>query len=216
MFAQPWPEPLAELIEMLKNLPGVGKRSAERMALSLYLWDPPKLEALAGNLASLHTRIHACPECGNLSDAPDNGPCGICASPARDKSIICVVEDVAQIHSLESAGVFKGVYHVLGGRIAPLEGKFPESLSIPRLEARVAAGGIREMILALSQDIEGQATAVYLANRFQGRGFAITRPARGLPAGSDLTYADSATIALALDARTSLNNRPNEQEDTSR
>jgi recombination protein RecR len=215
MYAQPWPEPLAELIEMLKNLPGVGKRSAERMALSLYLWDPAKLDALAGNLASLHTRIHSCPECGNLSDAPDNGPCGICASPVRDRSIICVVEDVAQIHSLESAGVYKGVYHVLGGRIAPLEGKFPESLSIPRLETRVAAGGLREMILALSQDIEGQATAVYLANRFHGRGFAITRPARGLPAGSDLTYADSATIALALDARTSLN-RPNEQEDAPR
>ena len=211
MYAQPWPEPLAELIEMLKNLPGVGKRSAERMALSLYLWEPAKLEALAGNLASLHERIHACPECGNLSDAPDNGPCAICASPVRDKSIICVVEDVAQIHSLESAGVFKGVYHVLGGRIAPLEGKFPESLSIPRLESRIAAGGIREMILALSQDIEGQATAVYLADRFRGRGFAITRPARGLPAGSDLAYADAATIALALDARTALNRQTTQE-----
>ena len=104
---------------------------------------------------------------------------------------------------------------MLGGRIAPLEGKFPESLSIPRLESRIAAGGIREMILALSQDIEGQATAVYLADRFRGRGFAITRPARGLPAGSDLTYADAATIALALDARTSLN-RTKEQENDPR
>ncbi len=216
MYAQPWPEPLAELIEMLKNLPGVGKRSAERMALSLYLWEPAKLEALAGNLASLHERIHACPECGNLSDAPGNGPCAICASPVRDKSIICVVEDVAQIHSLESAGVFKGVYHVLGGRIAPLEGKFPESLSIPRLESRIAAGGIREMILALSQDIEGQATAVYLADRFRGRGFAITRPARGLPAGSDLAYADAATIALALDARTALNRQTTQEEESPR
>ena len=212
MYAQPWPEPLAELIELLKNLPGVGKRSAERMALALYLWDPAKLESLAGNLASLHTRIHPCPVCGNLSDAPDGGPCSICSSPVRDQSIICVVEDVAQIHSLESAGVYKGVYHVLGGRIAPLEGKFPESLSIPQLEARVAAGGFREMILALSQDIEGQATAVYLANRFQGRGFSITRPARGLPAGSDLIYADAATIALALDARTTLEQGAGDQE----
>ena len=214
MYAQPWPEPLAELIEMLKNLPGVGKRSAERMALALYLWEPSKLESLAGNLASLHTRIHACPVCGNLSDAPDGGPCAICSSPVRDQSIICVVEDVAQIHSLESAGVYKGVYHVLGGRIAPLEGKFPESLSIPQLESRVANGAFREMILALSQDIEGQATAVYLANRFQGRGFSITCPARGLPAGSDLIYADAATIALALDARTALHQDAGGQEET--
>ena len=90
MYAQPWPEPLAELIEMLKNLPGVGKRSAERMALSLYLWEPAKLEALAGNLASIHERIHACPECGNLSDAPGNGPCAICASPGYILPVLAV------------------------------------------------------------------------------------------------------------------------------
>lgn len=198
------PQTLNELIELLKNLPGVGKRSAERLALAVYQWDDGKLDALSENLASLHTRIHACPVCGNLSDAENNGECNICSSPLRDSSVICVVEDIAQVNSLEAAGVFKGVYHVLGGRIAPLEGKFPESIAIPQLDERIARGTVRELILALSQDLEGQATAVYLAERFRGRGLKITGLARGLPAGSDLTYADSATLAVALNARISL------------
>ena len=203
------PPALDRLIRDLTRLPGIGRKTATRLALHILRGPAGEARELAESLLTLHEAIHLCRQCCAFSESD---PCAICADPGRDRRILCVVEDVAQIHSLESAGVFKGVYHVLGGRIAPLEGKFPESLSIPRLEARVSGGGIREMILALSQDIEGQATAVYLANRFRGRGFVITRPARGLPAGSDLTYADAATIALALDARTSLNQSKGQEE----
>lgn len=199
-----WPEALDELMQLLKNLPGIGKRSAERMALAMYRWDPQKLSALSQTLASLHDRIRPCPICGNLADAESGGLCSICASPLRSRSILCVVEEPQQVNVIEAAGVFKGLYHVLGGRIAPLEGKFPDSISIPRLEARLAEGEVKEVILALSQDIEGQATAFYLANRLKGRGLLVTRLSQGLPAGSDLSYADPATLAIALNDRTSL------------
>lgn len=199
-----WPEALDELMQLLKNLPGIGKRSAERMALSMYHWDAKKLSALAENLATLHDRIHPCSVCGNLADAAGGGLCAVCASPLRDRGVICVVEEPQQVNVIETAGVYKGLYHVLGGRIAPLEGKFPDSISIPQLDARLASGEAKELILALSQDIEGQATAFYLANRFKDKGLRITRLSQGLPAGADLTYADAATLAIALNARTSV------------
>ena len=200
------------LSQELSKLPGIGQKTATRLAYYLLNQPEQTAENLAGAIVSARKSVRFCRVCQTLTDRE---VCPICSDDRRDRTQILVVETPQDLEAYERTGSYKGVYHVLGGRIAPLEGKFPESLSIPRLEERIAAGGIREMILALSQDIEGQATAVYLANRFQGRGFAITRPARGLPAGSDLTYADSATIALALDARTSLN-RPNEQEDTPR
>ena len=198
----PYPEALRELMEHLRNLPGVGRRTAERMALSIFQWEAPRLAAFAETLRTLRERVTLCRLCGNLADdsAPD-GLCAVCSSPARDHSSVCVVETPPQIRVIESAGVFRGVYHVLGGRIAPLEGRMAEDLAIDALRDRIAAGGVREVILALSPDVEGQATAVYLANLLKDLDVRITRPARGLPAGSDLAYADPATVAVALNAR---------------
>ncbi len=199
-----YPQALEELMDLLRGLPGVGRRSAERMALSLYSWDGEKLDALSSNLHTLKQRVGKCPRCGNLSgDDSEDGLCPICASPVRDASVVCVVEEAARIRNIESSGVFKGVYHVLGGRIAPLEGRGIDSIDADGLEKRIAEGTIREIILALSPDVEGQATAIYLARRLKERGVKISRLAQGLPAGSDLSYADPATIAAALSGRTS-------------
>lgn len=202
----PYPGALAEMMELFKTLPGVGKRSAERMVLAVLKWDDTKLLALSDILRTLRERVGICTICGNLADGSgENALCPFCASRERDASSLCVVEDAVQIRSIEAGGVFKGVYHVLGGRIAPLEGKDIASLTIDKLEERLDEGIIREVILALSPDVEGQATTVYLANRLKGRGLRISRLARGLPAGSDLSFVDPATIAAALNGRTEFN-----------
>lgn len=202
----PYPGAIAEMMELFKTLPGVGKRSAERMALAVLKWDDSKLHALSDVLATLRKRVGICSVCGNLADgAGENALCPICASADRDVTSLCVVEDALQIRAVEAGSVFRGVYHVLGGRIAPLEGKDIGSLTIEQLEARLDEGIIKEVILALSPDVEGQATAVYLANRLKDRDLIVSRPARGLPAGSDLSYVDPATIAAALNGRTGFN-----------
>lgn len=199
----PYPKALLEMMELLKTLPGIGKRSAERMALAILKWDNSKLGALSENLRTLRERVGICSVCGNLADGSGkNALCSFCASPARDHTSLCVVEDPSQIRAVEAGGVFHGLYHVLGGRIAPLEGKSAEDLSIATLEQRIAQGSFREVILALSPDVEGQATCVYLANRLKNKDLRISKLARGLPAGSDLAYADPATIAAALSGRT--------------
>ena len=202
MVPSRYPDALEGLMEMLRSLPGVGRRSSERMALSILKWDEAKLSALSESLRDLKARVTICPECGNLSS--DGNPCLVCSSPIRDASSICVVEEAFQIRSIEACGVFKGRYHVLGGRIAPLEGKTAESLTLDLLFKRLDSGDTKELILALSPDVEGQATAVYIANKLKDRGLRISRLARGLPAGSDLSYADPATMAAALDGRTVL------------
>lgn len=195
-----YPEALETLLELLRGVPGVGRRSAERMALAILKWDDSKIQALSETLRDLKSRVTLCPQCGNLSS--DGAACSICSSPLRDPSAICVVEESAQIRTIEAGSVFKGLYHVLGGRLAPLEGKTADSLSIAKLDERLADGSVKELILALSPDVEGQATAVYIANRLKGRGLRISLLARGLPAGSDLSYADPATVAAALHGRT--------------
>ena len=195
-----YPEVLETLLELLKGIPGVGKRSAERMALAILKWDDAKILALSETLRDLKKRVTLCPECGNLSS--DGAVCSICVSPLRDPTTICVVEESTQIRTIEAGSVFRGLYHVLGGRIAPLEGKTVEALTIDKLERRLDSGAVKELILALSPDVEGQATTVYIANRLKGRGLKISCLARGLPAGSDLSYADPATVAAALHGRT--------------
>lgn len=208
-FYNAYPCALAELAELLKELPGVGKRSAERMMLNFFKWDNVKREELGALLVNLQNRVGTCPECGNFSDRSEDGesvmPCPICASPVRDRSIICVVEEPSQIRTLEASGMYRGMYHVLGGRIAPLEGRGVESITASELGARLEAGTFSEMILALSPDIEGQATAVYLADIFKDLPLKISVLARGLPAGSDLSYADPATVAAALEGRKNFN-----------
>ena len=148
-----FPAALQELMEHLKGLPGIGKRSAERMALSIFQWDESRLAAWAENLRTLHEKVGVCSQCGNLADQTGNGLCYICDSPVRDHTILCVVEEAPQIRVIESSGEFKGLYHVLGGRIAPLEGKFAENLNILSLEKRLQESPVREIILALSPDV---------------------------------------------------------------
>lgn len=199
-----YPQTLEELMELLRTLPGVGRRSAERMAMHFFAWDETKLETFAAVIGDLRKKVGKCSICGNLAEVHEDGQviCPICADPGRDQEILCVVEDTPQIRSIEASGVFRGVYHVLGGRIAPLEGKGIEDITADALEKRLESGVFREIIFALSPDVEGQATAVYLANRFKRFGLKTSRLAQGLPAGSDLSYADPATIAAALSGRT--------------
>jgi len=197
-----YPRPIEDLIDILSSLPSVGRRSAERMALAMLKWQPEKLAAFGDLAASLPDKITPCPVCGSFAE--NGNECVICSSPLRDKTLVCVVEDSSQIRSVEASALFKGVYHVLGGKLAPLSGTGLDDLNINELMRRVDADGVRELILALSPDVEGQATAVYVGNLVKERGVSVTRLAQGLPAGSDISYADSATIAVALNGRTAL------------
>ncbi|OGV56875.1 MAG: recombination protein RecR [Lentisphaerae bacterium GWF2_44_16] len=194
-----YPKAIEEIIEILKTLPGVGRRSAERMAFSMLKWDTDKLDILGTHLKTLHEKIGPCPECGNL--AASGELCNICAMPSRDKTLVCVVEEASQVQNIENSSFFKGVYHVLGGKLSPLEGKNAKDLKLDELFERIKRHNTREIILALSPDVEGQATAIYIADMLKENKLKITRLAQGLPAGSDISYADSATIAAALNGR---------------
>ena len=197
-----YPASLELLIGHLKRLPGIGRRGAERLALALLREDPARLREFGNTVAALPESVSWCPECGNITE---NGQlCPICRSAVRDTSVICVVEDFTRIAGLEKSGGYRGLYHVLGGKISPLDDEGADKLRIGLLEKRLAAGTVREVILALSGDVEGRATALYLAERIQDKVSRITRLAQGLPAGGDLAYADSATILAALTGRQSL------------
>ena len=197
-----YPEALEELIDLLKSLPGVGRRSAERLALALLQWPQDKLEVFGDLVRELPVRITFCPDCGNL--AADGGLCPICRAPSRDRGVVCVVEQAMQIVNIEKSGLYRGLYHVLGGKLAPLEGKNPENLNLESLRRRLAAGTVHELVLALSSDVEGRATAAYIAGMFENREIKITRLASGLPAGSDISYADPETLAAAFTGRVAL------------
>ena len=193
-----YPPALEELIFSLRRLPGIGSRTAERLALALLDWPPHELEQFGALLAGLKTRLRFCEACGNLAEGP---LCRVCADPRRQADVICVVEQAGQIPVFERAGCFRGLYHVLGGRIEPLEGKGPGDLRIEPLRRRLESGQVRELILATSPDVEGEATAAYLADAFKALPVTISRLASGIPVGADLGFADSATIAVALNAR---------------
>ena len=195
---------IARLIQMLAKLPGLGPRSARRAALHLIKRRDSLLDPLASVMAQAAQSVTTCSGCGNL-DATD--PCGVGADPRRDRGLICVVEDVADLWALERAASFKGIYHVIGGTLSALDGRGPEDLNIASLVSRVAAGSVSEVILATSATVDGQTTAHYISDRLEDRAgekdlsLTITRLAHGVPVGGELDYLDDGTLSAALKAR---------------
>ncbi len=195
------PEQIAHLIGALSKLPGIGPRSAERIALHLVQTDRAAVQLLAQTLIQARERVRLCEVCGALTEHPT---CDICTDARRDASLLCLVERPVDILSVEKSGTFRGKYHVLGGKISPLNGVEPEDLSIAELERRIPREGIREIVIALSTDVEGDATSAYLAKRLAREGLRITRIAHGLPAGTGLEFADEITLSRALEGRREL------------
>jgi len=195
-----YPRPLARLMEELEKMPGVGPKSAQRLALYLLRASPEDGKALADAILEVKQTIHPCSICFNLTD---DDLCPICADPQRDGSVICVVSEARDLLAMERAGGFRGRYHVLQGLLSPMDGVGPESLRLRELLERVR-GEINEVILATNPTVEGDATAVYLAGLLKPLGIKVTRIALGLPVGGDLDYADDVTIARAMAGRTEL------------
>jgi recombination protein RecR len=187
-----------DLATELSKLPGIGRKTALRLTYYLLKQPPEQSRRLAGVLAGLVERVRRCSVCFNLTE---DDPCSICADPRRDRTMICVVEEASDIGAIERAGEFRGVYHVLGGRLSPLDGVTPDDLTIPQLGERVASGSVREVILATNPSLEGEATALYVQRQLAPHGPVVSRIARGIPVGGDLEYADGVTIAQALSAR---------------
>ena len=196
-----YPAPVQNLIAQLARLPGIGKRSAERIALHLLKANGDTNRQLAQSILDAKAKIRNCPRCGSYTE---HAPCEICASPRRDQSSICVVEGPNDILTLERAGVHKGVYHALMGRISPLNGVGPEQLRIAPLLERARHDKPAEVILALGADVESEATASYLIDQLKPLGIVVSRIALGLPAGSALETADEVTLARALEGRRQL------------
>lgn len=192
------PEPVSALISALSALPGIGPRSAERIALHLVQAEPGAARQLATAILDARQRVRSCAVCAALTE---ESPCFLCADPRRDGSLICVIERPVDIISLEKAGSFRGKYHVLGGKLSPLNGIQPEDLRIVDLEERLGREPIRELVLALGTDVEGDATGFFLAKRLARPGLKITRIAHGLPAGTGLEFADELTLSRALEGR---------------
>jgi recombination protein RecR len=192
---------LQDLIDQLGMLPGVGPKSAQRMALHLQAADPDDVTALVDAIRAVRERVHVCEVCGNLTEDP---LCSICRDVRRDPTMICVVEDAKDIQSIEGARVFRGRYHVLGGAIDPIHGVGPDQLRIRQLLTRLRDGQVTEVILATNPNVEGEATASYLARTLNTIGISTSRLAMGLPMGGDLEYADSITLGRAMEGRRSM------------
>jgi len=195
------PEPITTLSGALGRLPGIGPRSAERIALHLVQAESGSVRQLAEAILAARERVRLCEICGALTE---KSPCPLCEDPRRDSALVCIVERPVDILSLEKSGTFHGRYHVLGGKISPLNGVEPEDLRIAELEKCLQKGVIREVIIALGTDVEGDATSYYLAKRLAREGTKITRLAHGLPAGSGLEFADEITLSRALEGRREL------------
>jgi len=187
-----------DLAAELAKLPGIGRKTALRLTYHLLKQDPAQSRRLAGALEALVARVRRCSVCNNLTE---QDPCALCADPRRDQSLLCVVEDASDIGAIERAGEFRGLYHVLGGRLSPLDGVGPEDLAVQSLVDRVSAGSVREVILATNPSMEGEATALYVQRQVAGHVPRVSRIARGIPIGGDLEYADGVTIAQAISAR---------------
>jgi len=188
-----------DLVTELAKLPGIGSKTAQRLAFHLLKEPAEAAERLAQAIRRVRSQVTACGACGNLAD---EDPCAICRDPRRDATLLCVVEEAKDVAAIERAGRYRGRYHVLGGRVSPLDGVGPEALRVGPLVERVGNGsGVREVIVATNPSMEGEVTATYLQQVLRPTGVRVTRIARGLPVGGDLEYADGVTIAHALAAR---------------
>lgn len=195
------PLPLEKLLRQLGKLPGLGPRSAQRVALTL-LQDPARLHDLQRSLQEVAAQLSLCSCCGNLAFNQSETPlCEVCADPARERNALCVVEGIADLWALERSGVFKGFYHVLGGVVSALNGVGPEDVRIPQLVKRVKEGGVQEVILALGASVDGQTTGHIIMDRLAPLGVAVTTLAKGMPVGAAVDYLDEGTLSLALQGR---------------
>ena len=189
---------LARLIEQLQQLPGIGAKSAQRLAFHLLRQPREDVDRLVDAVRDVKEQITYCSICSNITDAD---PCHYCTHPSRDQQVICVVEDPHNVTVIEKTGQFGGVYHVLMGALSPLQGIGPDDLKIKSLLGRIGTAQVREVILATNPNVEGEATAIYLAKLLKPLGVSVTRIAMGLPVGSDLDYADEVTMHKALEGR---------------
>jgi recombination protein RecR len=187
-----------DLIDELGQLPGVGPKGAQRIAFYLLSADPEDVRRLASTLLEVLERVKFCRTCGNVAEDDE---CRICRDPRRDPALICVVEEPKDVAAIEKIREFRGRYHVLGGAISPIDGVGPDDLRIPQLMKRLADGTVTELILATDPNLEGEATAAYLARLVKPMGLRVTRPASGLPVGGELEYADEVTLGRAFEGR---------------
>ena len=187
-----------ELATEFAKLPGIGRKTGLRLTYHLLRQPPEQSRRLAETLLTLKDRVRPCTRCFNLTE---EALCVVCRDARRDQALICVVEEASDISAIERAAEFRGVYHVLGGRLSPLDGVGPEDLTVVQLVERVSGGGVREVIVATNPSLEGEATALYVLRQLAGVSVVVSRIARGLPVGGDLEYADGVTIAQALSAR---------------
>ena len=194
-----YPQSVERLISEFAKFPGIGKKTAQRMAFHVLMSNNEHSAHLAQAVMDVKTKILLCSACGGITE---DDPCHICSDPKRDKNLICIVEDPADIYAFERMGIFRGLYHVLGGVISPLDGIGPDSLTIDRLLTRIQEG--MEIILATNASIEGDTTALYLGKILNGKGVEVTRLARGIPVGGELEYIDEATLQKAIEGRTQL------------
>lgn len=195
------PEPLARLIEHLQKLPGIGAKSAQRLAFHILRAPREEAEQLCEAVRDVKDRVSHCSICNNITDVD---PCRFCADEKRDHRVICVVEEPQNVTAVEKTRDFRGVYHVLMGALSPLQGVGPDDLKIKGLVERVGRGGVEEVILATNPNVEGEATAIYLARLLKPLGVRVTRIAMGIPVGSDLEYADEITMGKAMEGRREL------------
>ena len=192
-----YPQSVERLISEFAKFPGIGKKTAQRMAFHILMSNNEHSAHLAQAIMDVKTKILLCSACGGITE---DDPCHICSDPRRDKNLICIVEDPADIYAFERMGIFRGLYHVLGGVISPLDGIGPDSLTIDRLLTRIQEG--MEIILATNASIEGDTTALYLGKILNEKGVEVTRLARGIPVGGELEYIDEATLQRAIEGRT--------------
>jgi recombination protein RecR len=192
------PDPLAKLIEQLQRLPGIGAKSAARLAFHVLKTPREEVERLVEAMRDVKDRVTYCSICSNITDTD---PCFFCTHPSRDTRLICVVEEPENVTGIEKTRDFRGVYHVLMGALSPLHGVGPDDLKIRELLARVGNGEVDEVILATNPNVEGEATAIYLAKLLKPLGIRVTRIAMGVPVGSDLEYADEVTMHKAMEGR---------------